>query len=196
MFGKNRPRADARRRHRSRPPARAGHPFRHVGGAKPKPGPNRKSNCPNGPSTNCSPTNASLLGFYVTGHPLTPFVPDPAKSTPCTPPPNWRNWPITTMTRIGGLVTEVQKGISKKSGKPYAMVTLEDLAGSVQILLPQRQLRQIHRPHHAQRRPCSSPAKSIVPRTSRRFSRRKSSPCKTRPTFTPSKCICACKRPI
>jgi DNA polymerase-3 subunit alpha len=40
-----------------------------------------------------------------------------------------------TMTRIGGLVTEAQKGISKKSGKPYAMVTLEDLDGSVQILL-------------------------------------------------------------
>ena len=39
-----------------------------------------------------------------------------------------------TMTRIGGLVTEAQKGISKKSGKPYALVTLEDLAGSVQIL--------------------------------------------------------------
>ena len=38
------------------------------------------------------------------------------------------------MTRIGGLVVEVQKGISKKSGKPYAMVTLEDLEGSVQIL--------------------------------------------------------------
>jgi DNA polymerase-3 subunit alpha len=28
----------------------------------------------------------------------------------------------------------VQKGISKKSGKPYALVTLEDLKGSVQVL--------------------------------------------------------------
>jgi DNA polymerase-3 subunit alpha len=38
------------------------------------------------------------------------------------------------MTRIGGLVVDVQKGISKKSGKPYAMVLLEDLEGTVQIL--------------------------------------------------------------
>ena len=38
------------------------------------------------------------------------------------------------MTRIGGLVGAVQKGISKKSNKPYALATLEDLAGSVQVL--------------------------------------------------------------
>jgi DNA polymerase III subunit alpha len=32
------------------------------------------------------------------------------------------------------LIAAVQNGVSKKSGKPYAMVTLEDLEGSVQIL--------------------------------------------------------------
>ena len=31
------------------------------------------------------------------------------------------------LTRIGGMISAVQQGISKKSGKPYAMVTLEDL---------------------------------------------------------------------
>lgn len=39
------------------------------------------------------------------------------------------------MTRIGGLIAAAQHGVSKKSGKPYSMVTLEDLSGSVQILV-------------------------------------------------------------
>ena len=42
--------------------------------------------------------------------------------------------PNRSLTRIGGLIAAVQNGVSKKSGKPYAMVTLEDLEGSVQIL--------------------------------------------------------------
>lgn len=75
-----------------------------------------------------------LLGFYVTGHPLTPFVPILEKYTTHTTT-ELANLANHTMARIGGLVTEAQKGISKKSGKPYAMVTLEDMAGSVQILL-------------------------------------------------------------
>jgi DNA polymerase-3 subunit alpha len=69
----------------------------------------------------------------VTGHPLTPFVPILEKYTAHTTA-QLATLANHTMTRIGGLVTEVQKGISKKSGKPYALVTLEDLAGSVQIL--------------------------------------------------------------
>jgi DNA polymerase III subunit alpha len=42
--------------------------------------------------------------------------------------------PNRSLTRIGGLIAAVQHGVSKKSGKAYAMVTLEDLEGSVQIL--------------------------------------------------------------
>ena len=74
-----------------------------------------------------------LLGFYVTGHPLTPFVPILEKYAVHTTG-QLAALDNHTMTRIGGLVTETQKGVSKKSGKPYAMVTLEDLEGSVQIL--------------------------------------------------------------
>jgi DNA polymerase-3 subunit alpha len=39
-----------------------------------------------------------------------------------------------TVTRLAGMVSAIQQGISKKSGKPYAMVTLEDLEGSLQML--------------------------------------------------------------
>jgi len=74
-----------------------------------------------------------LLGFYVTGHPLTPYAQLIEKyclhkTTSLAQLPN------RTMTRIGGLIAAVQNGVSKKTGKPYAMLTLEDLEGSVQVL--------------------------------------------------------------
>ncbi len=74
-----------------------------------------------------------LLGFYVTGHPLTPFAPILEKYTLANTAqlPELSN---RSLTRIGGLIAAVQNGVSKKSGKPYSMVTLEDLEGSVQVL--------------------------------------------------------------
>jgi DNA polymerase-3 subunit alpha len=75
-----------------------------------------------------------LLGFYVTGHPMTPFAPLLEKYclhnsvTAKTLPPR-------TLTRLGGMISAVQQGFSKKSGKPYAMVTVEDLEGTVSMLL-------------------------------------------------------------
>ena len=74
-----------------------------------------------------------LLGFYVTGHPLTPFVPLLQKYTLANTS-NLPEIPNRSLTRLGGLIAAVQNGVSKKSGKPYAMVTLEDLEGSVQVL--------------------------------------------------------------
>jgi len=74
-----------------------------------------------------------LLGFYVTGHPLTPFegILKQYALHQASQLPELKN---REMTRIGGLVGAVQKGISKKSNKPYALATLEDLSGSVQVL--------------------------------------------------------------
>jgi DNA polymerase-3 subunit alpha len=74
-----------------------------------------------------------LLGFYVTGHPLTPYVPileRYALATTAT---------LTTLahrslTRIGGLIAAVQHSVSKKTQKPYLIATLEDLEGAVQLL--------------------------------------------------------------
>ena len=74
-----------------------------------------------------------LLGFYVTGHPLTPFAPILEKYAVHNTG-QLAALANRAMTRLGGLVVEVQKGISKKSSKPYALVTLEDLEGTVQIL--------------------------------------------------------------
>src|SRR5208283_263015 len=74
-----------------------------------------------------------LLGFYVTGHPLTPFE-SVLKKYALHQSGQLAELKNREMTRIGGLVGAVQNGVSKKSGKPYSMVTLEDLEGSVQVL--------------------------------------------------------------
>jgi DNA polymerase-3 subunit alpha len=74
-----------------------------------------------------------LLGFYVTGHPLTPYAPILEKYALATTA-TLSELQNRSLTRIGGLIATVQNGISKKSGKPYSMVTLEDLEGSVQVL--------------------------------------------------------------
>ncbi|MEP6662189.1 MAG: DNA polymerase III subunit alpha [Verrucomicrobiota bacterium] len=74
-----------------------------------------------------------LLGFYVTGHPLTPFA-DLLDKFTLHKTSDLAALPSRTLTRLGGLIGAVQQSVSKKSGKPYAMVTLEDLQGSVQVL--------------------------------------------------------------
>jgi DNA polymerase-3 subunit alpha len=74
-----------------------------------------------------------LLGFYVTGHPLTPYA-DLIDRYTLHNSLSAAQLPPRTVTRIAGMVSTVMQGISKKSNKPYAMVTLEDLHGSLQLL--------------------------------------------------------------
>ena len=100
---------------------------------KSPPMPESLSNLPEWPQHELLAHEKELLGFYVTGHPLTPYAPLLEKyalgnTTTLAQLPN------RSLTRIGGLIGAVQNGVSKKSGKPYSMVTLEDLEGSVQIL--------------------------------------------------------------
>jgi len=74
-----------------------------------------------------------LLGFYVTGHPLSPYAPILEKYSLHTTNA-LAGLENRSMTRIGGMIGAIQSGFSKKTNKPYALVTLEDLEGSVQIL--------------------------------------------------------------
>ncbi|HEY1787687.1 MAG TPA: DNA polymerase III subunit alpha [Verrucomicrobiae bacterium] len=90
-------------------------------------------NLPEWPQHELLAYEKELLGFYVTGHPLTPYVPL-LKKYALANTAQLAGLPNRNMTRIGGLIAAVQNGISKKSGKPYSMVTLEDLEGTVQIL--------------------------------------------------------------
>jgi len=100
---------------------------------KSPPMPEAISNLPEWPQHELLAHEKELLGFYVTGHPLTPFVPILEKYCLATTA-KLAELPNRSLTRIGGMIAAVQQGMSKKSGKPYAMVTLEDLEGSVQIL--------------------------------------------------------------
>jgi DNA polymerase-3 subunit alpha len=75
-----------------------------------------------------------LLGFYVTGHPLTPYAPILEKYCLANTG-QLMELPNRSLTRVGGLIAAAQHGVSKKSGKPYSMITLEDLHGSAQVLV-------------------------------------------------------------
>jgi DNA polymerase-3 subunit alpha len=74
-----------------------------------------------------------LLGFYVTGHPLTPYASILEKYALANTA-TLGSLANRSQTRVGGLIAAVQNGVSKKTSKPYCMVTLEDLQGSVQVL--------------------------------------------------------------
>jgi DNA polymerase-3 subunit alpha len=98
------------------------------------PMPEAISNLPEWPQHELLAHEKELLGFYVTGHPLTPFAPILEKYTLANTA-KLAELPNRSLTRIGGLIAAVQHGFSKKSGKPYSMVTLEDLEGSAQVLV-------------------------------------------------------------
>jgi DNA polymerase-3 subunit alpha len=95
--------------------------------------PDTIKNFPEWPQHELLAHEKELLGFYVTGHPLTPFAPILERYA-LTNTAKLAELPNRSLTRIGGLIAAVQHGVSKKNGKPYSMVTLEDLEGSVQIL--------------------------------------------------------------
>ena len=97
------------------------------------PMPEAATNLPEWPQHELLAHEKELLGFYVTGHPLTPFAPILEKYS-LNNTSTLAALPNRSLTRIGGMIAAIQSGFSKKSGKPYAMVTLEDLEGSVQIL--------------------------------------------------------------
>ena len=101
---------------------------------KAPPMPEAISNLPEWPQHELLAHEKKLLGFYVTGHPLTPFAPILEKYCLANTA-KLAELPSRSLTRIGGLIAAVQHGFSKKSGKPYSMVTLEDLEGSVQVLV-------------------------------------------------------------
>jgi DNA polymerase-3 subunit alpha len=101
---------------------------------KAPPMPEAISNLPEWPQHELLAHEKELLGFYVTGHPLTPFAPILEKYCLANTA-KLAELPNRSLTRIGGMIAAVTHGFSKKSGKPYSMVTLEDLEGSVQVLV-------------------------------------------------------------
>ena len=96
--------------------------------------PEKTAQLPEWPQHELLAHEKELLGFYVTGHPLTPFAPL-LESYCLHNSVTAKTLPPRTMTRLGGMISAVQQGFSKKNGKPYAMVTIEDLQGTMSMLL-------------------------------------------------------------
>ena len=73
-----------------------------------------------------------VLGFYFSGHPLMAVKAQLKASatheiSQCTPA-------VTVPVRISGMISKMRKMISKKTGEPWVIVTLEDLTGEMTLL--------------------------------------------------------------
>ncbi|MBO5762714.1 MAG: DNA polymerase III subunit alpha, partial [Lentisphaeria bacterium] len=96
-----------------------------------------------------------LLGFYVTGHPLDPYLelvrafdtttirklnapPEENASASDTPPED-------VSVRLAGLVSAYTQKFSKSSNKPMGILLLEDLDSSIECMLYSRLLEQLVR---------------------------------------------------
>jgi DNA polymerase-3 subunit alpha len=75
-----------------------------------------------------------LLGFYVTGHPLDAYADVIA---------NGKYQSIAALNelsdratfRVAGAITQVDKKFTRKDGKPFAVVWLEDLTGTLELVV-------------------------------------------------------------
>jgi len=75
-----------------------------------------------------------LLGFYVTGHPLDAYVTQLSNGKFQTIG-SLGELPDRAQFRIAGALTQVDRKFTKREGKPFAVVFLEDLTGSLEVVL-------------------------------------------------------------
>ncbi len=75
-----------------------------------------------------------LLGFYVTGHPLDAYAGVVATGQYQTILSLGEMADRSTF-RIAGAVTQVDKKFTKKEGKPFAVVFLEDVTGQLEVVI-------------------------------------------------------------
>ena len=75
-----------------------------------------------------------LLGFYVTGHPLDAYaalLADGKYQTIAA----LKELPDRASFQIAGALVQIDKKFTKKEGKPFAVVWLEDLTGTLEVVL-------------------------------------------------------------
>jgi DNA polymerase-3 subunit alpha len=73
-----------------------------------------------------------LLGFYLTGHPLEAYAGhfDNPKITSIAAA---RQIEQPSTVRLAGIVSSVEKKFTKKDGKPFAVIILEDFTGQIEL---------------------------------------------------------------
>ena len=75
-----------------------------------------------------------LLGFYVTGHPLDAYAPLFASGKYQTIA-SLREVSDRAAFRVAGAIAQVDRKFTKKDGKPFAVVFIEDLSGILEVVL-------------------------------------------------------------
>lgn len=75
-----------------------------------------------------------LLGFYVSGHPLDDYRPL-LESGAYVPVSKLAEQEDKSTISIAGVLAAVDKRFSKKGGKPFAIVTLEDFTGQLEVMI-------------------------------------------------------------
>jgi DNA polymerase-3 subunit alpha len=75
-----------------------------------------------------------LLGFYVTGHPLDAYAAVLSDARYQTIG-SLNELPDRASFQIGGAIVQVDKKFTKKEGKPFAVVWLEDLTATLEVVL-------------------------------------------------------------
>jgi DNA polymerase-3 subunit alpha len=92
------------------------------------------SSVPKWSSTETLGFEKELLGFYVTGHPLDEYRPalEGGKYVPIA---NLHEEEDKSTVSIAGALTLVEKKFTKREGKPFAVVVLEDLTGSLEVMI-------------------------------------------------------------
>jgi DNA polymerase-3 subunit alpha len=75
-----------------------------------------------------------LLGFYVTGHPLEEYRSVLENGT-CKSVADLGELEDKSTVKLAGSLTSVDRKFTKKDGKPFAILMLEDLTGSVEVMV-------------------------------------------------------------
>ena len=75
-----------------------------------------------------------LLGFYVTGHPLDAFAEFLATRNYQTIASLGESADRATF-KIAGAVVQIEKKFTRREGKPFAVIWLEDLTGTLEVVL-------------------------------------------------------------
>ena len=75
-----------------------------------------------------------MLGFYISGHPLEQYRPLLERITGLTDCASLKEARDRSTVKVGGVVSQV-RSIHTKKGRPMAFVMLEDLTGSVEIIV-------------------------------------------------------------
>src|SRR5213083_2310313 len=75
-----------------------------------------------------------LLGFYVSGHPLDAYA-DVFASKNYQPISSLGDLDDRSQFRVGGAIVQVEKKFTRREGKPFAVVWVEDRTGTLEVVV-------------------------------------------------------------